>query len=77
MHNGCYGNNCIGKGSPHADICIIARREFSVAFLTEKSSSNKKQVVLDAENRGHYERLVEARRIKFSVTETIASYSLN
>ena len=41
------------------DVCIIALKEVSVAFLTEKSSSNKKQVVLDAENRGHCEHLVE------------------
>ena len=67
----------MGKGSPHADVCIIVLRDVSVAFLTEKSSSNKKQVVLDAENRGHCERLVETRRIKVSATETIASYSLN
>ena len=43
----------MGKGSPHADVCIIALREVFVAFLTEKNSSNKKQVVLDTENRGH------------------------
>ena len=67
----------MGKGSPHADVCIIALREVFVAFLTEKSSSNKKRVVLDTENCGHCERLVEKRRIKVSATETVASYSLN
>ena len=74
VRNGCYGPNCIGKESLNKDVCVIALGD---AFLTKKSLINKKQVVLDAENRGHCERLVETQRIKVSAIETAASDSLN
>ena len=32
VHNGCYGTNFMGKGSPHEDVCVIALREVVVAF---------------------------------------------
>ena len=57
----------------------IPLREVFVEFscVLDQEELKQKQVILDAENHGHCEHLVETRTIKVSATETVASYSLN